>query len=139
MAARERVEGGEAATEAERAARREFGNVGLVKETTRDVWGWQWLENLYEDARFGLRVLGKSPSFSTASILTLALGIGANTAVFTVVNGVLLQPMPFPEPDRLFLVSYSPQHGPFETGPSLSDHDYLEFRDQDRLFEHLTS
>jgi len=139
MAARERVEGGDAATEAERAARREFGNVGLVKETTRDVWGWQWLENLYNDARFGLRVLGKSPSFSSVAILTLALGIGANTAVFTVVHGVLLQPMPFPEPDRLFLVSYSPQHGPFETGPSLSDHDYLEFRDQDRLFEHLTS
>jgi len=138
-AARERAERGEEKEEAERAARREFGNVGLVKEVTRNVWGWRWLEDLYEDARFGLRKLRQSPGFSTVAILTLALGIGANAAVFTVVNGVLLQPMPFPEPDRLFLVSFSPQHGPFETGPSLSDSDYLEFREQERLFEHLTS
>jgi putative ABC transport system permease protein len=139
MAANERVDRGEDKNEAERSARREFGNVGLVKEVTQDVWGWRWLENLYEDARFGLRMLRKSPGFSAVAVLTLALGIGANTAVFTVVNGVLLQPMPFPEPGRLFLVSFSPLHGPFETGPSLSDRDYLEFRDQDRLFEHLTS
>ena len=139
MAARESAGRGEKEEEAKRAARREFGNVGLVKEVMRDVWGWRWLEDLYEDARFGLRKLHKSPGFSVVAILTLALGIGANTAVFTVVNGVLLQPMPFPEADRLFLVSFSPQGGPFETGPSLSDSDYLEFREQDRLFEHLTS
>ncbi len=139
LSAQALVEHGAEAREAERAARREFGNVELVKEVTRDVWGWRLLEDLYEDARFGLRKLHKSPGFNAVAILTLALGIGANTAVFTVVNGVLLQPMPFPEPDRLFLVSFSPQGGPFETGPSLSDRDYLEFREQDRLFEHLTS
>src|SRR6059036_3445591 len=94
MAAQERAERGEKKGEAQRAARREFGNVELVKEVTRDVWGWRLLEDLYEDARFGLRKLHKSPGFNAVAILTLALGIGANTAVFTVVNGVLLQPMP---------------------------------------------
>jgi len=67
--------------------------------------------------------------------LTLALGIGANTAIFVVVNGVLLRSMPFPEADRLFLVSYVSQHGPFELPPGLSDRNYLDFRDEDQLFE----
>jgi len=69
----------------------------------------------------------------------MALGIGANTAVFTVVNGVLLRPMPFPRADRLFLISYAPQHGPFESGPSLSDRDYLAYRSQERSFERIAS
>jgi len=139
MAAQEHIERGDTVKEADRAARREFGNVGLVQAVTRDQWRWSWLEDLFQDLRYGARTLRKNADFTAVTVLTLALGIGANTTVFTVVNGVLLQPMPFSEPDRLFMVSFSPQQGPFETGPSLSDGDYLEFRDQDRLFEHLTS
>ncbi len=101
MAAQERAERGEKKGEAQRAARREFGNVELVKEVTRDTWGWRWLHDLYEDARFGLRMLHKSPGFSTVASLTLALGIGANTAVFSMVNALLLHPYKFRNLDQL--------------------------------------
>src|ERR1700730_13776808 len=101
MAAKERVERGEDKREAERAARREFGNVGLVKETTRDVWGWRWLRDIADDARYGLRILLKNPGFTIVAILSLALGIGATTAVFSVVYGVMVNPYPYANSDRM--------------------------------------
>src|SRR6266436_4861384 len=101
MAARERVERGEDKQEAQRAARREFGNVGLVKEVTQDVWGWRWLRDVAADARYGLRMLLKNPGFTIVAILSLALGIGATTAVFSVVYGVLVNPYPYAHPDRM--------------------------------------
>jgi putative ABC transport system permease protein len=101
MAALERVEQGEDENEAARAARREFGNMGLVKDVTRDIWGWSWLADLYEDLRFGARVLRKSPGFTIVAILSLALGIGATTSVFSVVYGVLMNPYPYAHSDRM--------------------------------------
>ena len=91
--------------EAEAQARREFGNLTLTERDSRDVWRWPRLENVVLDARYALRSFRKAPGFAAIAILTLALGIGANTAIFTVINSVLLRDLPFPRGSRLLYVS----------------------------------
>jgi putative ABC transport system permease protein len=101
MAMHDRVERGENVVEARAAAAKEFGNVLLVKDVTRGMWGWEWLESAVQDLKYALRLLLKSPGFTIAAIATLALGIGANTAIFELLDAVLLQSLPVENPQEL--------------------------------------
>ena len=100
----EQREAGISKEEAGYAALRAFGNPILIREQTGAVWSWNWLESVARDLRFSLRTLRRAPGFTIIAILVMALGIGANVALFTVVRGVLLKPLPFQDPDRLVML-----------------------------------
>jgi predicted permease len=101
---RENIERGIPEKEARYAALRKFGNVTRVKEEAREVWAVTWLETLLQDLRFGFRMLRKNPGFAAVAILTLALGVGANTAIFSVVYAVMLRPLPYANSERIYTV-----------------------------------
>src|SRR5262245_40641038 len=79
---------------------RRFGNMLRLREDARDVWGWAWLDDLVRDVRYAFRTLIRTPGFTLVAVISLALATGATTAIFSVVNSVLLQPLPFDHPDR---------------------------------------
>ncbi|HEY6972400.1 MAG TPA: ABC transporter permease [Candidatus Angelobacter sp.] len=120
--------------EAERRAHIEFGGYEGSKEEIRRTLGTHFLETLIQDARFGLRVLRKSPGFTAVAVLTLALGIGANSAIFSVIDGVVLHPLPFPKPDQLIWLN-----GKFPGGDlaAVSAPDFIDYRAENHGFDHI--
>ncbi len=130
------VRGGVPREEAVWAARRAFGNVTLTRERGRDVWRWRLVDDLASDVRYALRQLQRSPSFALAAVLTLAIGIGANTAIFSLADAALLNPLPFPHPERLVSVNeIVPLIG--QRPIRLTAPDLVDFEAQSRSFDAL--
>ena len=130
---------GLAPEDAGRAAHRALGNAAAVQEATRDAWGWTWLDRLFQDLRYGCRAFQKSPGFAAVAILTAALGIGANTAIFSVVYTVLLRPLPYRDAGRLVMPQNVIKDG-FFLGPVIADFQYTAWREGAAgVFESLTA
>jgi len=110
----ENIAAGMSAEEARRAALRLFGNPTALRDQARATWSWQWLESVLHDLRYGVRTLARTPGFSVLAILVMALGIGANVALFTVVHSVLLKPLPFKDQDRLVRIYEADAKGRFQ-------------------------
>ena len=123
--------------EATRLARREFGNVTLVEEQGRDVWRWPLVEDGVADLRYAFRHLRRTPAFALAAIATLALGIGASVAMFTVVNAVVLRPLPFPSPDRLVTIESRDRRS--AEPATLSYPTFFDFRSRAKGFDRIAS
>ena len=129
--AEERIRSGATRQEAEQASRRDFGNVPLLMEGIREMWGWAWLERLGRDLRFAWRTLRRSPLFAAMAVLSLALGIGANATIFSVINAILFRPLPGVERGAE-LVSLNENVGG-NTLPLVSYPDYRDFRDRNSV------
>src|SRR3984957_5175538 len=134
----EQREAGISEEEARYAALRAFGNPTLIREQTGAVWSWNWLESLARDLRFSLRTLRRTPGFTVIAILVMALGIGANVALFTVVRSVLLKPLPFQDPDRLEMLYEAGLLGGDTTAFNVvSGGMYAEWKNQNRSYSSL--
>src|ERR1041384_5712387 len=132
----EYVAGGMTPEEARRAALRDFGGVTQSKERCREARGVRPVEDLRQDIVYGLRVLRRNPVFSLVAVVTLALGIGANTALFSITNAVVFRPLPYPEPEKLLtLWESSPKSE--EARNIVSPANYLDWREQTRSFEEM--
>jgi predicted permease len=133
----EQREDGVSEEDARCAALRAFGNPDLIREQTGAVWSWNWLESLARDLRFSLRTLRRTPGFTVIAILVMALGIGANVAMFTVVRGVLLKPLPFDDPDRLVMLYEAGLHEDTAGSNPVAGGMYDEWKKQNRSYSGL--
>ena len=134
MLVEENLKKGMGAKEARYAALRSFGGIEQTKESYREQRGLPLIESLAQDIRYTLRTLRKNPGFTAVAVLTLALAIGANTAIFSAVNALLLNPYPFPEPDRI--VSVEARHVSGKNN-NTGYRDFLDWRDQNSVFEEM--
>ena len=121
------------------AARREFGNIGLVKEVTREMWGWKSGETLLRDLQYGLRILRKNPGYTLTAVLSLALGIGANTAIFSLIDSIMLQSLPVHHPQELVSLGDPTAVGHLQAGGGGNERDfsvpfYRRFRAENTVF-----
>ena len=130
------VRSGMSPAEARRQALIKLGRLEQVKEECRDAWGVRIINELAQDIRYGLRQLRRNPGFTAVAVLTLALGIGANTAIFSIVDAVLLRPLAYPHPDQLVLLFNVPLEQPDALG-AVSWRDFTEIREQNRVFSRM--
>ena len=137
MEASARQRAGLDAGAAQRQAARLFGGVESTKDDLRDARGGNGVENILKDVRYAVRALRRNPGFTSVAVLTLALGIGANAALFSVVNGVLLRPLPYPEADRLVSIRnvWGDNRNPLDAVASISPAEYFDYRDRMTAFE----
>ena len=136
MLTEENIRAGMSAQEARRAARIELGGVDRLKEQVHQIQAGNWFHSIASDCRYGIRQLRKNPGFAAVAILTLALGIGANTALFSVVNGVLLNSLPYPHPEEL--ASLAEKLPPFEQF-AISYPDFLDWTRMNNTFQGLAA
>src|SRR5262245_35102685 len=127
MLTEDKIRSGMTAEEARREARLELGGLAQLQQAHRDIRLFPFVDTLLQDARYGLKMLRRNPGFTMVAVLTLALGIGATTAIFSVVNAVLLRPLPYRDPDRLVLV------------PNAINQHFLRWRDQSKAFESMAA
>lgn len=137
METQNNIERGMSSREAHFAAVRKFGNVTRVKEDTREVWSFIWLEQLWQDVRFASRMQRKTPGFTLAAILTLALGIGANVGAFAVVRGVLLNPLPYRIPNNSCAFTMTTSLNSRDVGMSVPE--LQDLRDKAGVFQDISA